>query len=380
MRRRSDRLLRLARWVVPTLWFWTAPACNVPVFRYALERWEADPYQLVVFCDGPLPTTQQTLVQKLEERGADAAANLMVTRVDVTQEMRQPLRALWEAQGNPALPWMVLRYPKPSGIERSAWTGSLTAETVASLVESPVRREIARRLLGGDAVVWLLLESGNQPRDDQTIQSVETELRRLETSLVLPELSPADPPLNPALPLKIAFSTVRVARSDPAERMLVNQLLNWNTNLLARPEPMLFPIFGRGRAIAPAIGDEIRPEAIQDMAEFLAGPCSCEVKAMNPGYDLLLTANWNSLPAYQEIALPASPPLVGMSQFAAAVASNSRGGSPPAAGSLMAAAAAPPSVGRGGLVRNLVVVSAVGVIGVVAATLVLKARHGRKPR
>ena len=41
--------------------------------------------------------------------------------------------------------------------------------------------------------------------------------------------------------------------------MLVNLLLNWNTNLVtAKTEAMLFPIFGRGRVVPPAIGQQIR--------------------------------------------------------------------------------------------------------------------------
>ena len=29
-------------------------ACNVPVFRYALERWAADHFEVVIFHRGPL--------------------------------------------------------------------------------------------------------------------------------------------------------------------------------------------------------------------------------------------------------------------------------------------------------------------------------------
>ena len=153
-------------------------------------------------------------------------------------------------------------------------------------------------------------KAATKKRDDEAGQLVEAETPELERSLVLPERSPLDPPINPDLPLKIAFSTVRVARSDPAEHMLVNMLLNWNTNLITATEAMLFPIFGRGRVVPPAIGKEIRAEAIREMAEFLTGPCSCVVKEVNPGYDLLLAANWSSLAGYQEVMVPESPPLV----------------------------------------------------------------------
>jgi len=75
---------------------------------------------------------------------------------------------------------------------------------------------------------------------------IEAETQKLQQTLVLPEPSPQDPPIIADLPLKIAFSTVRVARSDPAERMLVGMLLNRDPILVASKEPMLFPVFGRG--------------------------------------------------------------------------------------------------------------------------------------
>lgn len=373
------RLLRSAVCVAVTLWILAAPACNVPVFRYALERWDADPYEIVVFHSAPLTPEQQALVEMIEKRGQDRLANLAVNRVNLAGEWSQPLRMLWSAQVNPSPPWMVVRYPRQTGIEHSTWAGPLSAETVRSLLESPGRRDIAQKLMNGDAVVWLLLESGDKRCDDEVGQLVQAELRKLEQSLVLPQQSQLDPPINPDLPLKIAFSTVRVARTSPAERMLVNMLLNWNTNLTTKTEAMLFPIFGRGRVLPPAIGKEIRAEAMREMAEFLTGPCSCEVKEINPGYDLLLAADWNSLPGYQEVMLPEPPPLIGMSQFAAAAATNPTAPSSRSTFSLATPNTAPPKVGRHHLSRNLVVVLGIGVLFLAATTLVLKVKAERRP-
>jgi hypothetical protein len=60
-------------------------------------------------------------------------------------------------------------------------------------------------------------------------------------------------------------------------------------------DPMIFPVFGRGRALLPLIGAGITPENIEDSGSFLVGACSCEVKELNPGFDLLLAADWNGL-------------------------------------------------------------------------------------
>ena len=58
---------------------------------------------------------------------------------------------------------------------------------------------------------------------------------------------------------------------------------------------MVFPIFGRCRALLPLVGPGISAENIRSSAAFLAGACSCQVKELNPGFDLLITANWKEL-------------------------------------------------------------------------------------
>ncbi len=221
MGRIGHTLLRLAGCVAPVLWYFASLACDVPVFRYALERWEADPYEIIVFHSEPLTREQQAVLTMLEKRGQEGAANLAVESVNLAREVPQALRDLWDSQEHPTLPWMVVRYPKQSGIESAAWAGALNSEVVAALLESPARQEITRKLMRGDAVVWLLLEGLDNKDNEEMGRLVEVELRNLEKSLVLPELSPGNPPMHLDLPLKIAFSTVRIARSDPAERMLM---------------------------------------------------------------------------------------------------------------------------------------------------------------
>ena len=376
----GQAFLRHTLYVTATFCTMAAAACNVPVFRYALERWEADPYEIVVFHREPLTVEQEVILAGMEKAGRDGTANLTVNRVNLAGEVPPPLRLLWNAQENPTSPWMVARYPRQSRIENPAWAGPLTAETVGALLDSPARRDLARKLLRGDAVVWLLLESGDRERDDEAGRLIEAESGKLQQTLKLPEPSTLDPPMNANVPLKIAISIVRVARSDPAERMLVNLLLNRNPKLATGKEAMLFPIFGRGRAIPPAIGPEIRAEALLEMAEFLTGPCSCQVKEMNPGYDLLLTANWSSLIGYQELQLPEPPPLVSMSQFAATAASNVTATSTQASLSPAAASAPPATVAPDHLVRNLIVVLGAGACFLATMTFVLKMRANRAPR
>ena len=53
-------------------------ACQVPVFRYALERWSADKYELAVFSNGQITKAQQLLI---DEVGNDV--NLEVAVIDI---------------------------------------------------------------------------------------------------------------------------------------------------------------------------------------------------------------------------------------------------------------------------------------------------------
>jgi hypothetical protein len=340
-----------------------ASACNVPVFRYALEQWTPDPYVAVVFYREPFTPAQQIRLEALEKSSKAALANLLLLKVDMSKPMSAPLQALWSAQTHPELPWLVLRYPAQTGIDPPAWSGPLGADDVATFTDSPARREIARRLLKGDTAVWLLLESGDNTQDDALAHLVETQSKSREHTLALPEPLADDPPLNADLPLKIAFSTLRVARTDPAERLLVAQLLNWDPALSANAKPLLFPVFGRGRVLPPAAGTGIRAEIVQAMAEMLTGPCSCQIKEMNAGFDLLLSANWESLFNGHPLKAPEPPALTSLSQFAAD-ATNHPGSVPPRP------AVAPDPVKPGAWPRNLFLALGLGVVLLGVVTIV----------
>ncbi len=378
MRQPANRIPRrssLAQWVFPVAaicWAAASSACNVPVFRYALEHWTADPCEVIVFHREPLTPGQQAGVESLEQAGRDGRANLAVSRINLGEELPPPWRAWWQAQRNATPPWLVLKYPRPTESGLPAWSGPLNAETVPALLDSPARREIARMLMSGDTAVWLLLESGDQQRDAAAARVIETESRKLEQTLALPEPSPLDPPTHPDPPLKIAFSLLRVSRTDPAEQVLASQLVNWNTNLVAATEPLLFPVFGRGRTGPPAAGAVINAETLRRMAGFLTGPCSCEIKDLNPGHDLLLAANWATLPGYQEIPLPEPPPLAGPAQLAAATGP----AKPPAP-----PAALPPDSAHapgGYLARNLGILGGIIAVFLAGTTLLIHWNSGRR--
>jgi hypothetical protein len=94
------------------------------------------------------------------------------------------------------------------------------------------------------------------------------------------------------LPLRVAFSTLRVRRDDPAEKYLVAMLLNMAGEDEKVQRPVVYPVFGRGRILAVLAGKGITAEAIQEVGEFLCNGCTCNIKGQLPGADLLMAVDW----------------------------------------------------------------------------------------
>jgi hypothetical protein len=278
-----------------------SPACNVPVFRYALERWRPDPYRVTLFKRGNLTEAQQQLLAKLDDLSGVTPANVAVriVELDVKNEVAiddETDRKLLAASGSSEFPRLVVQYPESLRNDKPIATGPLTDETVSRTLVSPVRTELVRRLAAGQTAVWLLLECGDAAKDEAAAKQLTDDLKTLSKSLELPELSdaPEDNLLSGA-PLGITFSLLRISRTAAVERSLVDALLASESDLLELNDPMIFPVFGRGRALLPLVGAGITTDNIRDSAQFLVGACSCEVKDLNPGFDLLLAADWEEL-------------------------------------------------------------------------------------
>ena len=75
--------------VTASLW-----ACSVPVFRYALERWLADPYQAVVFHRGSLTTAQQAQIKNLTPNGLAGRLHANVSTRNVVLDQKPDAETL----------------------------------------------------------------------------------------------------------------------------------------------------------------------------------------------------------------------------------------------------------------------------------------------
>ncbi|MCE5251327.1 hypothetical protein LLG96_14015 [bacterium] len=301
-----------------------AEACNVPVFRYGLERWPSDTYTVMVFHRGALSSSDRELVNWLERTSMEAIpySNFSVRTVDVYAALNEPEKSVWERLDNPELPCMAIFYPGNPQMLLPLRVERFTEANARVLVDSPVRREIARRILDGESAVWLLLESGDREKDNTASALLEAQLGEMGRTLKLPD--PADfgsgefVPIRETGPkLRIAFSMIRVSRSDPKEAMLVEMLMKSEPDLTDYTSyPMAFPVFGRGRVLFALVGKGIDKQNIMESCMFVIGPCSCQVKDQNPGVDLLMPVDWEGGLEGRLVQNLELPPLVGLSELA----------------------------------------------------------------
>lgn len=300
-------------------------ACSVPVFRYALERWSADFYEVVIFHRGALSHEQKSLVEGLETMCIDEElpANLTVNLVDLDADPSPEWLEIWNRQESKSLPAMVLRYPPALRMSGNAWTAPLSQENIKRLVHSPKRAEISKRIIQGDSAVWVLLECGDKSQDDAAEKLISLNLDELVNEIELPEIDPEDIAAglvdDPEQAVKIDFSVLRLSRTDPAEAALVHMLLGTESDLHNINGPIAFPVFGRGRALYALAGKGIVKGNISEACLFLTGACSCQVKELNPGVDLLMAFNWDEVLSEDQIVKDSFPELMssaGLAQHA----------------------------------------------------------------
>jgi hypothetical protein len=264
-----------------------AIACNVPVFRYALERWRPDLCQVIVFHSGDFSSQEEGQLQSLEKEtaGNGGSANAEIIRSKVGSETDRSRKELWETlrtKPGITLPYVVIRTSLGTGELVTHWRGPLPDAPKAKLFDSPARRELSRRLLKSDDA-----EKNRAIRD-----LLATELERLGKSLKLPDgIGLQGSELYSEVPLFLKFTILEIDPKDPAEQLLVKLMTGFDPE--AKNEPLLAPVFGRGRALEVLSATQLNAGLIEDLTMFLCGACSCQVKERNPGFDLLLATKWN---------------------------------------------------------------------------------------
>jgi hypothetical protein len=271
-------------------------SCSVPVFRYALERWKPDPYKGIFIYRDEISKKDQALLDRVKQAASnpDYPLNLLIREVDATAFPEERLTDLLKGPVPDTLPVFAIWYPEQMGEKAPIWIKELTPSFVEAFIQSPKRKELAEGLINGESIVWVFIPSGNAKKDGRAKTLIEQELDvAVQTYSKMPYtiLSGAK-----RKKLSYGFPILTVSSNEPAERLFIDMLLKSESDLYEHTdEPMVFPIFGRGRVLGCLFGEYITEKNIQDAFAFLSGSCSCEVKALNPGVDLLIAAPWDQV-------------------------------------------------------------------------------------
>jgi hypothetical protein len=288
-------------WTVCTLAASVAFACNVPVFRYALERWPADPYELVVLHEGELTTKDLAQIKALKRADirSKTPANFNVRTIEVSAAKDSVLLEIWKKRESGDEPLLVTLYPRNAQEvpDRVVSVHPLSGQTVQRAIDSPVRQQLVKRLLSGDSAVWVFVPCGDKAQDQAALERLTVEMKKNQQSLELPPQDELEEdelfqPENP-IELRLGFSIITLDRNDPKESFFLEMLMGSEPDLESLEEPMAFPVIGRGRVLYALVGKGIFRDTVAMASRFVVGPCSCQVKDQNPGFDLLLAVDWD---------------------------------------------------------------------------------------
>lgn len=249
----------------------TAEGCTIPVFRFALDRWEADKFHLVLPASAAKDTAIQDILRPLRANGK---ANLDIT---TSKDAAQTLAELHSSREGGA----------------PVWSGTLDKGALEAVLDSAARQQILAHILAGDSIQWVIADSGS-PLDTAEAERIEKRLKFLEQVAALPIQDPNDPDsqLGPGPPLRLKFTTLRLRRDDPAEKVLLQMLAGPKGEIEPATTSFAAVVFGKGRVLGAWPLALLDDRSLEETSMFLVGRCSCRLKVENPGWDLLLNVDW----------------------------------------------------------------------------------------
>ncbi|MFK8112243.1 MAG: hypothetical protein AB8B91_08565 [Rubripirellula sp.] len=282
----------------------TLVACKVPVFRYALERWSVDHYRMVVLLPKQSVESATSLVDELKREAT--TGNVDVEVIDLSTLSEADLWQLEEVDLEASTPQLQVFYPLRQRQQKRCWQGDLTSDAIHGWFQSPLRAAISEDIVGGVSAVWLLVEGDDPEQNDRLANLVSRTLTEVQAEIAIPEgvisrkaadshfkdnpEASMDDVLRSDIPLKIEFRLRRLETNDRTESALRTMIAGFGGEDLS--PPLLVPVFGRGRMLDALDANSITPDTIGNVCNYIVGECSCTVKALNPGVDMILQVDW----------------------------------------------------------------------------------------
>ncbi len=279
----------------------TTFACSVPVFRYALEYWQPDPYQIILNYNPLQSNNFKKIVKEINKHSNNRSFIVKKTK---------------RSQANQGI---ILKYPANTKIKNNIYEDSLTVENFEKIIKSPARQKLIDKITGGDSLVFLILEGDNHNQNNRISKTILKNISILENEIKLPhELSDIPKEDLSIYDTNIIFklSMMRLSKTNSEEKVFINVLTkSLPEKIYKKSEPIVFPIFARGRMIGAILEKDLNTETLRRLCEYIAGECSCEIKSRNPGFDTFIPVGWNLEKMKSLISEVILPPLSGFSEF-----------------------------------------------------------------
>ena len=154
----------------------------------------------------------------------------------------------------------------------------------------PPRTELLAQLDRGTAGALILVDGPDAAVSDQAESQVRDAIALAAAGKIQPIGIPGAANDEPPEAFDVGF--LRLSRGDPHERWLTAMLLSIEPDLAGIEQPMVFAVYGRGRAMEPWVGAGIQSAGLAEDVAYVVGACSCEVKDQSRGVDLLTTWDW----------------------------------------------------------------------------------------
>ena len=276
-------------------------ACETPVYRYAMYRWQPTPYEVYLMHDGPVSDGDADVLARIKQLSRDKQnpANVLAFDVDLSEadaldRIPADVKRFWESQEKSTTPTYLIT--SPVGIH--VFHGALNKDGLDQLVNSPARKSLTRELAAGKAGVLLLLDGNDKQASDEAYELLKQVAADISTGKVSLYKSPSELPAagppgtgdSPGSPdatndpkseetpadadtaagdtadadtaadadagedesskaASVEIAVVRIRRDDPSEQWLVRTLLAVEDDLTDFTEPMVFAVYGRARAL-----------------------------------------------------------------------------------------------------------------------------------
>lgn len=203
-------------------------ACDTPVYRYALERWMPDPFDIIIFHQGPFQPEENQYVEDLIKKGFGERSGWYIREVDIKGKLDPETQKIYQKHKTGLKPpFIVVRQLQKDGHLDTLWKGAYSKDSIEKLLHSKARTEVSERIAKGD-IVWILLESADPIKNEGVAKILDAELPKLQVDLKpsVPAVEKEEGEVDTSLPPRpLSLSMLRISKQNPDEEFFAKFLL-----------------------------------------------------------------------------------------------------------------------------------------------------------